>query len=283
MPEVLETELSQIEPQQQDDSRTEAGLESESLNNFLFKLPVFEGPLDLLLHLIRENKIDIYDIPIIEITHQYIKHLELMKELNLEIAGEFLVMAATLIHIKSKMLLPPDEEEKKEPAGDPRAELIQRLLEYQSYKESSGFLRKREEIWKNIFQKSMPDREDITFEPEPLLFEANVFDLITAFKKLLEKAPAQALEITRETLTVADKINFIMDRIEKEEGIRFEDLFENGFTRLTLIVTFLALLELIRLGLVKIYQEKAFGVIWVINPQIQADTYPAGVVQELLS
>jgi len=283
MPEVLETELSQIEPQKQDDSRTEAGLESEPLNNFHFKLPVFEGPLDLLLHLIRENKIDIYDIPIVEITHQYIKYLELMKELNLEIAGEFLVMAATLIHIKSKMLLPPDEEEKKEPAEDPRAELIQRLLEYQSYKESSGFLRKREEIWKNIFQKSMPDREDITFEPEPLLFEANVFDLITAFKKLLETAPVQAREITRETLTVADKINFIMERIEKEEGIRFEDLFEDGFTRVTLIVMFLALLELIRLGLVKIYQEKAFGVIWVINPQIQADTYPAGVVQELLS
>ena len=106
MPEVLETELSQIEPQKHDDSGTETTLESGSLNNLHFKLPVFEGPLDLLLHLIRENKIDIYDIPIIEITHQYIKYLELMKELNLEIAGEFLVMAATLIHIKSKMLLP---------------------------------------------------------------------------------------------------------------------------------------------------------------------------------
>lgn len=283
MPEVLETELSQIEPQKQDDSGTEASLESGSLNNLHFKLPVFEGPLDLLLHLIRENKIDIYDIPIIDITHQYIKYLDLMKELNLEIAGEFLVMAATLIHIKSKLLLPPDEEVQKEPAEDPRAELVQRLLEYQSYKESSGFLRKREEIWKNIFQRSMPDSEDLTFEPEPLLFEANVFDLIAAFKKLLEKAPAQTLEITRETLTVADKINFIMERIDKEEGIRFEDLFEDGYTRLTLIVTFLALLELIRLGLVKIYQEKAFGVIWVINPQIQADIYPAGVVQEILS
>jgi segregation and condensation protein A len=283
MPEVLETELSQIEPQKQDDSKTEASLESGSLNNLHFKLPVFEGPLDLLLHLIRENKIDIYDIPIIDITHQYIKYLDLMKELNLEIAGEFLVMAATLIHIKSKMLLPPDEEEKKESAEDPRAELVQRLLEYQSYKESSGFLRKREEIWKNIFQRSMLDSEDLTFEPEPLLFEANVFDLIAAFKKLLEKAPAQTLEITRESLTVADKINFIMERIDKEEGIRFEDVFEDGYTRLTLIVTFLALLELIRLGLVKIYQEKAFGVIWIINPQIQADTYPAGVVQEILS
>ncbi|MBI5099967.1 MAG: segregation/condensation protein A [Nitrospirae bacterium] len=279
MPEVLEKELSQTETQKQDDSASDAA--SESLNNFLFKLPVFEGPLDLLLHLIKENKIDIYDIPIIDITHQYIKYLELMKELNLEIAGEFLVMAATLIHIKSKMLLPTDEEEKKESAEDPRSELVQRLLEYQAYKESSGFLRKREEIWKNIFQRNISDKDDFTFEPEPLLFDANVFDLITAFKKLLEKAPAQAVEITRETLTVADKINFIIERIEKEDGIRFEDLFEEGYTRLTLIVTFLALLELIRLGLVKIYQEKAFGIIWIINPRQQADAASDEVVQEV--
>jgi len=279
MPEVLEKELSQTESQKKDDSASDAA--SESLNNFLFKLPVFEGPLDLLLHLIKENKIDIYDIPIIDITHQYIKYLELMKELNLEIAGEFLVMAATLIHIKSKMILPPDEEEKEEPSEDPRSELVQRLLEYQAYKESSGFLRKREEIWKNIFQRNIPDKDDFTFEPEPLLFDANVFDLITAFKKLLEKAPAQAVEITRETLTVADKINFIIERVEKEDGIRFEDLFEEGYTRLTLIVMFLALLELIRLGLVKIYQEKAFGIIWIINPRQQADATSDEVVQEM--
>ena len=279
MPEVLEKELSQTESQKKDDSASDAA--SESLNNFLFKLPVFEGPLDLLLHLIKENKIDIYDIPIIDITHQYIKYLELMKELNLEIAGEFLVMAATLIHIKSKMILPPDEEEKEEPSEDPRSELVQRLLEYQAYKESSGFLRKREEIWKNIFQRNIPDKDDFTFEPEPLLFDANVFDLITAFKKLLEKAPAQAVEITRETLTVADKINFIIERVEKEDGIRFEDLFEEGYTRLTLIVMFLALLELIRLGLVKIYQEKAFGIIWIINPRQQADAASDEFVQEV--
>lgn len=279
MPEVLEKELSQTESQKKDDSASDAA--SESLNSFLFKLPVFEGPLDLLLHLIKENKIDIYDIPIIDITHQYIKYLELMKELNLEIAGEFLVMAATLIHIKSKMLLPSDEEEKKESAEDPRSELVQRLLEYQAYKESSGFLRKREEIWKNIFQRNIPDKDDFTFEPEPLLFDANVFDLITAFKKLLEKAPAQAVEITRETLTVADKINFIIERVEKEDGIRFEDLFEEGYTRLTLIVMFLALLELIRLGLVKIYQEKAFGIIWIINPRQQADATSDEVGQEV--
>lgn len=283
MPEVLETELSQDETQKQDGSGAGTNPEPDTLNNFHFKLPVFEGPLDLLLHLIKENKIDIYDIPIIDITQQYIKYLDLMKELNLEIAGEFLVMAATLIHIKSKMLLPPDEEENKTPEEDPRTELVQRLLEYQAYKESSNFLRKQEDVWKNIFQKNMPDRDAFALEPEPLLFEANVFDLITAFKKLLEKTPAQAIEITRETLTVSDRINFIMEQIENEDGIRFEDLFTEDYSRVTLIVTFLALLEIIRLGLVKTYQEKMFGAIWIINPQKQNNAASSEAVLEVLS
>jgi segregation and condensation protein A len=251
---------------------------SKFRNSFHFKLPVFEGPLDLLLHLIKENKIDIYDIPIAYITQQYMEYLELMKELNLEIAGEYLVMAATLIHIKSKMLLPTDEEEPKEPAEDPRAELVKRLLEYQTFKEASTHLRKREEIWKNVFRRSFPEKGDFDFEPESLLFEVNLFDLITAFKSLLEKAPEQVIEITRETLTVADRINFIMEQLEKEDGIRFQDLFKEGFTRLSLIVTFLALLELIRLGLVKAYQEKAFGIIWIINPQRSGSTHTTNAV-----
>jgi segregation and condensation protein A len=271
MPDVLETPLAQVEPQVQDESLSQveenAPKTLDSLNSFHFKLPVFEGPLDLLLHLIRDQKIDIYDIPIIQITQQYMEYVELLQELDLEIAGEYLVMAATLIHIKSRMLLPPEEKEQEEPVEDPRAELVQRLLEYQAFKESSSLLRKREDIWKNVFRRSAPDADEMQFEPEPVLFEATAFDLISAFKKLLEKAPEQALEITRETLTVADKINYIVERIENEDGIRFEDLFEDGCTKLSLIVTFLALLEVVRLGLVKIYQEKDFGQIWVLNPQ----------------
>lgn len=245
---------------------------NSSQNDIRFKLPVFEGPLDLLLHLIKDNKIDIYDIPILQITHQYMEYLELMKELNLEIAGEFLVIAATLIHIKSRMLLPPDEEEIEEPAEDPRAELVKRLLEYQAFKDSSIELRKREALWKNIFYRSFPEKGDFEVEPEPLLFEVNMFDLLSTFKKLLEKAPEQVLEITRETLTVADKINFIMERLENEDGIRFQELFEGSYTKLSFIVTFLALLELIRLGLAKAYQEKTFGLIWIINPQKSEST-----------
>lgn len=234
---------------------------------FHFKLPVFEGPLDLLLHLIKENKIDIYDIPIVQITQQYLEYLELMKELNLEIAGEFLVMAATLIHIKSKMLLPPDEEAAEEQKEDPRTELVGRLLEYQAFKDASRYLRRREETWRDIFHKGPPEKGDSDIEPDPALIEASVFDLVSAFRQILARAPEQVIEITRETLTVTDRINFIVERLENEEGIRFQDLFEGSYTRTSLIVTFLALLELIRLGLAKAYQEKEFKTIWVINPQ----------------
>lgn len=249
-----------------------SGTDAEVSTGIRFKLPVFEGPLDLLLHLIKDNKIDIYDIPIVQITHQYMEYIELMQELNLDIAGDFLVMAATLIHIKSKTLLPPDIKESEEPAEDPRAELVQRLLEYKRFKEASTHLRSREDIWKNIFHRSLTEEGDIdlSLDEEPSLFEVSVFDLISAFKVLLKKAPAHVLEITRETLTVSDKINFIMERLEKEDAVRFLDLFEEGYTKLTLIVTFLALLELSRLGLAKAYQENIFGVIWIMNPQKSA-------------
>lgn len=277
MPEVLEeTSLSQVKSE---DNGNPSLLRPENGSGFHFKLSIFEGPLDLLLHLIKGQKIDIYDIPIVEITHQYLGYIKFLKELNLEIAGEFLVMAATLIHIKSRLLLPPAEEDKEEPAEDPRAELVQRLLEYQSYKDSSHHLRKREEIWKNIFKRTVPDKKDLEFEPEPMLFEANVFDLLSAFQKLLEKAPEQVIEISRETLTVADRINFIIERLENEDGVRFEYLFEEGHTRLTLIVTFLALLEVIRLGLARLYQEKAFGPIWILNPQREASSTPETAMQ----
>ncbi len=241
--------------------------QTELQGNFLFKHPVFEGPLDLLLHLIKGEKIDIYDIPIVHITNQYLEYLDLMKELDLEVAGEFLVMAATLIHIKSRMLLPPAEEESEEAIEDPRSELVKRLLEYQAYKDSSSHLRKKEDTWKNIFHRPLPEKEDFDFEPEQLFDEMNAFDLLSAFKDLLKGAPIEMLEITREQLTVSDKINFLVEKLEKEDGIRFQDLFEGDFTKVALIVTFLALLEISRLGLARVYQEKRFGIIWVINPE----------------
>ncbi len=235
---------------------------------YSIKLPIFEGPLDLLLHLIKENKIDIYDIPIALITHQYLQYIELMKELSLEIAGEFLVMASTLIHIKSRMLLPVDEEEVLQEQEDPRLELVQRLLEYQAFKDASLSLREREETWRDYFRRE-PEDEDGSGEDQGVelaLFDLNLFDLVGAFKKILESAPQEAVEITRETLTVKDRISLIIERLDNEEAIRFESLFPEDSSRTELIVTFIALLEIIRLGLARGYQDKEFGVIWVISP-----------------
>jgi segregation and condensation protein A len=237
---------------------------NDLMDDFInIKIPVFEGPFDLLLHLIRENKIDIYDIPISLITSQYLQYIEIMKELNLEIAGEFLVMAATLIQIKSKMLLPPAEEAPSEEQEDPRQELVRKLLEYQKFKEAAVDFRKREEEWTTVFRKEPLSDED---DGELYLFDLGLFDLIEAFRKILDTAPPDVVSITKETLTVKDKMSIIMEILEGQEAVRFEDLFRDGITKVQLIVTFVALLELIRLGLARAYQEKEFGNIWVINP-----------------
>jgi len=230
------------------------------------KIPVFEGPLDLLLHLIRENKIDIYDIPIAIITHRYLQYIKIMKELDLDIAGEFLVMAATLIHIKSRMLLPPDEEAPPEEQEDPRHELIQKLIEYQAFKEAALSLRQREDEWTRVFQREpLSDEKD---DEGIYLSDVNLFDLLEAFKKILDTSPPEVATITKETLTVKDKMSLIMEMLEGQEAIRFEEFFKDGITRSQLIVTFIALLELIRLGLLRAYQEKEFGNIWVIKQNV---------------
>jgi segregation and condensation protein A len=233
------------------------------------KIPVFEGPFDLLLHLIREHKIDIYDIPISLITSQYLEYIEIMKELNLEIAGDFLVMAATLIQIKSRMLLPPDEEAPSEDQEDPRRELVQRLVEYQRYKEAALDFRTKEDEWLKVFHREPLSDED---EGELYLFDLSLFDLLDAFRKILDKAPSEMVSITKEILTVKNRMSMIMEIIEEHEAVRFEDLFKEGITKIYLIVTFLALLELIRLGLARAYQEREFGNIWVINPAKQSST-----------
>jgi len=244
---------------------------------YQIKLPIFEGPMDLLLHLIRENKIDIYDIPIALITRQYLETLELMKEFNLEVAGEFLVMAATLIHIKSRLLLPtPEEAEEGLPEEDPRAELVHQLLEYQRFKEVSEELRDRESLWKNVFARPPLPDGDLPPEAddgwvEPLLFDVNLFDLLSAFRDVLTNAPAELEEITKETLTVKDRIQHIVEKMEGKENMLFEQLFDGISTRRELIVTFLALLEVLRVGLARVYQEKPLGPIWIVAPRPEED------------
>lgn len=228
------------------------------------KLEVFEGPLDLLLHLIKENEINIYDIPIAHITQQYLEYLELMKELNIEVAGEFLVMAATLIHIKSRMLLPPSEEEAEgeEEKEDPRAELIQRLLEYKRFKEAAEELALRELHWRDAFPRPFMEPENLIDTGEPLLSDLSLFDLISSLKRVLEKIPDRSFyEVTREELSIRDRISLLIDILEKKENITFDELFSHDTTRSEVIVTFLALLEVIRLRLARVFQSEDFGII----------------------
>lgn len=253
-------------------------MKSENLNTkiieseqsiFDVKLSVFEGPLDLLLHLIKENQIDIYDIPIALITRQYLDYLDLMKELNLHVAGEFLVMAATLIQIKSRMLLPPSITDKKEEeeGTDPRAELVEKLLEYQKYKTAAEELEKKESLWREIFYRQPSGiHEMVKDDTEPLLFDVNLFDLLSALKGVLEKIPSDAVEeITRERLTIKDKINMILERLSECESIVFDLLFHGDKTRADVITTFLALLEIIRLRLARVFQSKEFGIIRILK------------------
>jgi segregation and condensation protein A len=225
----------------------------------------FEGPLDLLLHLIKKNEINIYDIPIAMIAQQYLGYIEAMKDLNLNVAGEFLVMAATLLQIKSKMLLPVDETAEDEEDGpDPREELVRRLLEYKTFKEAARQLDTQERLWREIYSRT-PIREEGNDESDEALLEnIGLFDLVDALQGVLNRNPGKKLlEIIPDNLTVRDRMNAILEALEGQESIAFEALFESSCHRMVIIVTFLALLELIRLRTVRVYQTENFGPILV--------------------
>jgi segregation and condensation protein A len=234
----------------------------------------FEGPLDLLLHLIKKNEIDIYNIPIAAITRQYLDYLEVMKELNLDVAGEFLVMASTLIQIKSRMLLPhpPVEEAGEEDEEDPRAELVRRLLEYQKYKEGAVALGQREVLGRDIFCRKFTAPELAELQPEPEQLEVELFELIEAFQRVLAHLPAETFhEVGAEGPSVADRINELLLLLQGREEAGFEELFIGSRTREQVIVTFLALLELCRLKMVKLIQAQSCGTIMIVPALLAAD------------
>lgn len=221
----------------------------------------FEGPLDLLLHLIKKNEINIYDIPIAMIAQQYLSYIEAMKDLNLNVAGEFLVMAATLLQIKSKMLLPVDETAEDEEDGpDPREELVRRLLEYKTFKEAARQLDTQERMWRDIYSRMPVPEQETAESDEALLDNIGLFDLVDALQGILNRNPSKKLlEILPDNLTVRDRMNVILEALEGQESIAFEALFEPSCHRLVIIVTFLALLELIRLRTIRVYQAESFG------------------------
>lgn len=238
------------------------------------KLEAFTGPMDLLLHLIRKHQINIYDIPIALIAQQYLEYLSLMKTLNLSLAGEFLVMAATLLYIKSRMLLPKEEKIKTEDEEglDPRIELVRQLVEYERFKEAAGTLVARERIWRESFGRDpLPLPVEAVNEEDIAAEDLQLFDLLSAFQEVLDRAPNdQFVEVSKEVWTVQDRIQLILERLEGEPTIPFEGLFEQHWSRPLIIVTFLALLELVRMNLVRLFQEEWFGPIHVTRRFVPA-------------
>ena len=224
----------------------------------------FEGPLDLLLHLIKKNEINIYDIPIAMIAQQYLEYVEAMKDLNLNVAGEFLVMAATLLQIKSRMLLPVEETGEDEEAGpDPREELVRRLLEYKTFKEAARQLDTQERMWRELYSRT-PLAQEAMEPDEALLDNVGLFDLVNALQGVLKRNPGKKLlEIIPDNLTVRDRMNAILEALEGQESVTFDSLFDSSCHLMVIVVTFLALLELIRLRTVRVFQAESFGPILV--------------------
>ena len=234
------------------------------LEDYPVRLQNFEGPLDLLLHLIKKHEVDIYDIPVALITQQYLDYLDFMQELNLDIAGEFLVMAATLIHIKSRMLLPRPDPTQEDAEEDPREALMRRLLEHQKFKAAAELLHECE-IQRSA-QWLRPDGRlaDVVGEaPEPEV-EVDLFSLMAAFRQVLDRARQRPkVPLPPEQISIEDRIEQLLARLSETEACGFEDLFADVQMRSGMIVTFLALLEMIRLKLVRVFQQGNFGPIRV--------------------
>jgi len=249
------------------------GFES-TLERFPVKLEVFEGPLDLLLHLIRKHELDIYDIPIALITRQYLDYIGFMEELQLDVAGDFLVMAATLIHIKSRSLLPRPAPEQEDPEEDPREALVRRLVEHQKFKAAAELLHDRETV--RSAQWSRPDEriaalagEGLDKEPE---LDVDLFSLMTAFKAVVERAKQRPVTyLPMAQMSIEQRIDQLLRRLEGVDAVGFEDLFDDVAQRADLIVTFLAVLEMIRLKVLRVFQSGAGGPIRVYKRDRPAD------------
>jgi segregation and condensation protein A len=236
--------------------------------SYKIKLEVFEGPVDLLLYLVKRDHLNIYDIPIARVTEQYLVYLELMKFLDLNIAGDFLVMAATLMQIKSKMLLPAQESGEAQEAGvDPREDLVRQLLEYERFKEIAEELRKKEEKQQDIFKRPKPKTGQIP-APGAAYFEAGIFDLINAFSKALEETPKDLFyDIIKDEFTIEEKIHDILHFLLLRTSVTLSEFFAQAKNKMEIIVTLLAILELIRLKEIIAYQKELFGEIEILTNQ----------------
>lgn len=240
------------------------------------KLERFEGPLDLLLHLIKRDEIDIHDIPISHITAQYLQYIDLMRQLDLDLAGEFIVMAATLMRIKAKMLLPVPKSDDEEDEGDPREELVQRLLEYRLYKEASATLKTQEGMRRSVFERGMVPTED---EVGPLpLAPATLFDLIDALNRVMARKPErQIYEVQTEQFDIEDKMSLIARTVAENGQMLFSVLMSQARARMEIVVSFMALLELVKLGTIVVIQDANFAEILIKMKQPEGNDTDASV------
>jgi segregation and condensation protein A len=245
-----------------------------------FKLPRFEGPLDLLLHLIKRDEVDIHDIPISHITKQYLDYIELMRMLDLDVAGDFLVMAATLMRIKAKMLLPLPASNAEEEEGDPREELVQRLLEYRLYKEAAEGMKGREADRRSWHERGMVPGED---DAGPLpLAPANLFDLIGALQRVMARKPERVVySVQSEGYDIEDKMSLIAREVAEVGELRFSLIMSRSHVRMEIIVSFMALLELIKLGTVIVVQNANFDDILIL-PRLTDERTPDASAQPAL-
>lgn len=237
----------------------------EGSHSFFVELESFQGPLDLLLHLIKKHEMNVFDIPILEITEKYLEYARIIEELDLDQAGDFILMAATLAHIKSRMLLPPDEAEAEEEVeeNDPREELVRRLLEYQSFKDAADRLAERPMLGRDEFARA-PDfaladaREEVDIE------EVSAFALIEIFQEILERAKENnPHEVQMESVSVEERIAIVLRALGLEKRVTFRSLFTDVFTRSALVATFLGILELARLRVLRLYQAQNDGEIYL--------------------
>jgi len=220
---------------------------------------VFEGPMDLLIHLIKKNEVDIYDIPIALITRQYLEYIEWMKTLNIDFAGEFLLLASTLTHIKSRMLLPTHGIEGED--EDPRMEIARPLVEYLQIKSAAEELAKRNLLGDQTFIRQV-DKKDLAFEPDQTVVRVGLFELIDAFRQILENwKDERSVDLTSDRMSVTDKIAELLDMLEQRGSLTFSELFGPETDRADIILTFLAILEMVKLYLVRVVQHLQTGVI----------------------
>jgi len=234
--------------------------------NYKIKLEIFEGPLDLLLYLVKKDHLNIYDIPIAKVTEQYVQYINLMQMLDLNIAGEFLVMAATLLQIKSKMLLPAEEGVSAQEEEDPREELVKRLLEYEKFKEIAEDLRQKETDMREVFKRPKPEIKEEVPRDQGVYFEASIFDLINAFSQALKDVPKEVFyEVVKDKFTVEEATHQILHLLLVEPNVKLSGLFAKARNKLEIIVTFLAVLELIRMKEIIARQNELFQEIEIIR------------------